>query len=1190
MSGIILHKNRAFAGTSIGYDLINDVPLEANLYSDNWVRPSDWISVPDPSVGSEVVYMLYGVEDQHSNYLTIKASGTFSVDWGDGTSEIVSSGGYSRKEYSFSSISPSAQTSEGFRCVLVTVTPVYPNTLTSFSLQEYHSYWTNRDRINILEMKVSAPYMSSFNVGNSVNNNGIQQTDRMRRFEFFGNHMITNTSHLFNGCINLRYSKINLSGVTDARYMFGSCTSITEVYISNCQNITNMEGMFQYCYNLRSLPSISAAACTTMYYMFRNCYALEQSPTITVSSNLLNTSSMFLECRNLGRLISFDTSKVTNMEFMFKNCSLLSGVDLFDTSKVTNAQEMFRNCTSIERLPFFNFESLTNGTLMFNNCYSIVNDRRSLGLPLFDFKNLIYGNNMFSSCWRLKIIPSFNFEKLTDMSSMFSDCTQVESFGQLNTPLVTNMSYTFNGCRSIFSFPLINTSNVTNMEGMFRLCYKLREVPLLNTSNVINMRQMFYCTETGDSIGGSIYTLPAFNTSKVTDMYRFLSGQVNLQYFPQIDTSKVTNMQQMIMVCTSLREFPSLNLDSLTNAYGMFTYCRDIRKIGNLNMPKVTSMSLMFQSCYNLRSIGTITTSNLLTGLINCFNSCHKLMKVNLFDTTNVSDFSYTFNACHQLSEVPTFNTSNVTSFFNAFNSCRSLRNFPAINTSKSTNFTNMFNDCWLLENIYPLSMDKAGDINYMFSNCHNITSITFSNSSTQPTSTQPYYTFQNCHKLKTFSMDGGTFSSNGTGAFVSCHNLTKLGTFSVTCSYTTSMFSNCYSLKNIKHIKFNPPNYASSMFNGCYSMVETPFINLSLIVNETHLNGIFSGCRNISIINATASKFRIVASESNLDWPNISNFLNSLSPAANVSDDKRYIQVSGNKGTMEMMDINKRKIVIDKGYIYSNNTASYYNTDLGSGYVKYPWEDLPMYMDMGNTFSYFGGPTMSDISGYSYPNLSTTDGAILGNPIYATYGLYFDGIDDGINIGTSSVTSTSVTGDFTIFAVIEPISIPSGATVSIIGRWGATNSNNYYLDFTGGRLRFGLTTKANDSSPNSARTERSRVLNRVFNNGERYFIAASWYYGSNGCSIWINGKKETSFYSDNMPTTSTGHIISVTSSSAPTTAYSNLSIGYNQNSVSMGGPAYNSNVKIFTAGLYQRSLSDIKIEELHSYFKRFIP
>jgi surface protein len=1187
MSGLILHKNRAFAGTSIGYDIIDDVPLEANLYSENWTRPSDWISVPDPSVGSEVVYMLYGVEDQHSNYLTIKASGTFSVDWGDGTSEIVSSGGYSRKEYSFSSISPSAQTSEGFRCVLVTVTPVYPNTLTSFSLQEYHSYWTRRYRINILEMKVSAPYMSSFNVGNSGNDNSVQQTNRMKRFEFFGTHMIANTGYLFNGCHDLRCAKMDLSSVTNAQYMFGSCTSITEVYISNCGTITNMYAMFQYCYNLRSLPPISATACTTMSYMFTNCYALEQSPTITSSPNLLDTSNMFNECRNLGRLISFDTSKVTNMERMFYYCSLLSTVNLFDTSKVTNGQNMFHYCTSIERLPFFNFGSLTNGQYMFHNCYSITNDRRTSGLPLFNFENLTNGAYMFSSCWRLKIIPSFNFAKLTNMSYMFSYGTQIESFGQLNTPLVTNMSYAFLGCRSVFAFPFINTSNVTNMEGMFKECLMLREVPLLDTSNVTNMRWMFYCSEINDAVGGSIYTLPAFNTSKVTDMFRFCGGQIKLQYFPQIDTSKVTDMQYMMQSCISLREFPSLNLNSLTTAFGMFHYCRDIRKIGNLNMPKIGDMRQMFRYCYSLRSIGTITTSSMyLWGLNNCFENCHKLLKVNLFDTASVTEFSETFSNCHQLSEVPLFDTSKVTTFYNAFRLCRSLRNFPAINTSKCTNFNNMFYECYLLENIYPLSMNRANNINNMFTRCTNIISITFSNSYTY---VEPYQAFLECYKLKSFSMDGGTFSSSAQSTFQGCHALTNLGTFSVYCGRTTNMFYNCLSIKNIKHINFvYPPNYADGMFYGCYSMVETPFINLFNISDAASQNSIFYGCRNISVINATASRFRIVVSETNLNWSNISNFLNSLSPAANVSDNQRYIQVSGNKGTMEMMDINKRKIVFDKGYTYSSYPSNYQHQD--SGYVYYPWEYLTVYMEMGNTFSYSGGPTVSDISGYSYPNASTTNGAIVGNPIYATYGLYFDGIDDGINIGTSSVTSTSVTGDFTIFAVIEPISLPLGVTVSIIGRWGATNSNNYYLDFTGGRLRFGLTTKANDSSPNSARTERSRVLNRVFNNGERYFIAASWYYGSNGCSIWINGKKETSFYSDNMPTTSGGHIISVTSSSAPTTAYSNFSIGYNQNSVSMGGTSYNSNIKIFTAGFYQRSLDDIKIEELYSYFKRFIP
>jgi surface protein len=1188
MSGLILHKNRAIAGASIGYDIIDDAPIEANVYSENWVRPADWISVPDPSVGDEVVYMLYGVDDQHSNYLTIRAAGTFSVDWGDGTSEIVSSGGYSRKEYSFSSISPSAQTSEGFRAVLITVTPVNPNTFTSFSLQEYHSYWTRRDRINILEMKVSAPYMSSFNVGNSGNDNGIQQTDRMRSFKFIGTHKITNASYLFNGAIGLRYMEMDLTGVTDARYMLGSCVSLSEANVSNCGSIANMEGMFQYCYNLRSLPSITATSSTTMKYMFRNCHALESSPTILGSSKVLDTSYMFYECRNLVILNTFDTSKVTNMEYMFWGCRILATVNLFDTSKVTNAQYMFYECNSLMKLPFFDLGSLINATYMFYNCYSVVNDRRTLGLPLFDLKNVTNASYMFASCWKLKIVPNFNLAKVTNMSYMFSWSWQIESFPQFNTPLVTNISYAFQGCRMIFDFPLINTSNVTNMEGMFQNCYSLREVPLFNTSNVTNMRRMFYCTETTDAMGGSLYTLPAFDTSKVTDMNRFLSGQIKLKYFPVIDTSKVTDVGYMMNSCVSLAEFPTLNYNSVTSAYSMFRYCTDVRKIGAINMPKVGDMRLMFIYCYNLRTIGTITTSSsYLWGLDNCFANCHKLGKVNLFDTASVSDFSSVFTGCYQLSEVPAFNTSNVTNFSNAFNGCRSLIAFPSINTSKATNFTNMFYDCFHLENIRPFSMNKADTLNQMFWRCYNITSITFSNSYTYA---QPYNAFRDCYRLKSFSMENGTFSGNAEAAFAGCHMLKNLGTFSVSCWNINSMFQSCHSLKEIKQIRFvGNPSYANSAFSYCYSMVETPFINLSNIVsNDANNQGsIFYGSRNIAIVNATASRLRLVVSESNLDWPNISNLLSSLGPAASTSDSQRYIQLSGNKGTMEMMDMNKRKIVFDKGYTYSSHPSFW--QDHGSGYVSYPWDNLAMYMEMGNTFSYSGGTTASDISGYRYPNASTVDGTILGNPIYATYGIYLDGIDDGINIGTSSFTATSIYGYFTVFTVIEPLSLPSGATVSLIGRWGATNSNNYYLDFTDGRLRFGLTTKPNDSQPNSGRTERQRILNRTFNSGERYFIAASWNWGSNGCSVWVNGRKETSFYSDNMPA-SAGHIISVTSSSAPTTAASNFSIGYNQNSVSMGGPAYNANVKIFAAGFYQRNLDDIKIEELHSYFRRSIP
>jgi hypothetical protein len=88
---------------------------------------------------------------------------------------------------------------------------------------------------------------------------------------------------------------------------------------------------------------------------------------------------------------------------------------------------------------------------------------------------------------------------------------------------------------------------------------------------------------------------------------------------------------------------------------------------------------------------------------------------------------------------------------------------------------------------------------------------------------------------------------------------------------------------------------------------------------------------------------------------------------------------------------------------------------------------------------------------------------------------------------------------------------------------------------------------------------------------------------------MWVNGKRQTSFYSDNIQSAA-WNLISVTSSTAPTSADSTFSIGYNQNSVSMGGSGYHSNIKVFSAGLYQRVLSDRNIEELHSYYKRIIP
>ena len=122
---LIVNGNKIMQSRSIGYEIIDDAPLEVIYSVENWVRPSEWISVPTPATGSEVVNILYGVYDSGPNFLSIQASSTFSVDWGDGSSQSASPGSYLRKEFMFGSYSSGTLTSDGFRQALVTVTPKF---------------------------------------------------------------------------------------------------------------------------------------------------------------------------------------------------------------------------------------------------------------------------------------------------------------------------------------------------------------------------------------------------------------------------------------------------------------------------------------------------------------------------------------------------------------------------------------------------------------------------------------------------------------------------------------------------------------------------------------------------------------------------------------------------------------------------------------------------------------------------------------------------------------------------------------------------------------------------------------------------------------------------------------------------------------------------------------------------------
>ena len=132
-----------------------------------------------------------------------------------------------------------------------------------------------------------------------------------------------------NNLINL-----NTSLVTNMRYMFNYCSSLTDLNVSNfdTRNATNMRAMFNGCSSLTSLnvSNFDTSNVTDLYATFANCTNL---PSIV-------------------GLNSFDTRNVINMQSMFQSSSSITTLDLsnFDTSNDTTMKRMFYWCSSLKTI------------------------------------------------------------------------------------------------------------------------------------------------------------------------------------------------------------------------------------------------------------------------------------------------------------------------------------------------------------------------------------------------------------------------------------------------------------------------------------------------------------------------------------------------------------------------------------------------------------------------------------------------------------------------------------------------------------------------------------------------------------------------------------------------------------------------------------------------------------------------
>ena len=405
----------------------------------------------------------------------------------------------------------------------------------------------------------------------------------------FANARPTSCFMWFHGCSNLTTIEgieyFNTENVTNMRYMFGYCTSLKSLDLTNfnTENVTDMYYMFAYCTSLESLDltNFNTAKVTNMAGMFQSCYALKTiyASDKFVTGQVTESTCMFSDCSNLKDYTSskedhtyancgptgyftygrgyamFDAATGTltfsykgfkpegayelneggnNPEWISKNSYVKKVV--FDASfakaRPTSCYYWFRGCdmlTQIEGIEHLNTEEVTDMSWMFMDCR---------GLTSLD-------------------VSHFNTQKVTNMEHMFNRCSGLTSLdvSSFNTENVTNMTCIFLGCSGLTSLDVshFNTEKVTDMSCMFYECGKLTslDVSHFNTGNVTDMSFMFFnCSAL------TLLDLTNFNTAKVVDMGGMLidcSALTTIYVSDKFVTTNITERGSMFYGCTSLK-------------------------------------------------------------------------------------------------------------------------------------------------------------------------------------------------------------------------------------------------------------------------------------------------------------------------------------------------------------------------------------------------------------------------------------------------------------------------------------------------------------------------------------------------------------------------------------------------------------------------------------------------------------
>jgi surface protein len=398
--------------------------------------------------------------------------------------------------------------------------------------------------------------------------------------------VITTTSLLnyFRTCTNFNGAIGNwdVSNVTSLNFMFYLASSFASPLNNwNVSKVQDFGGLFVGTAYNSPLNNWDTSSATYMGEMFNISSFNQDISNWNVSKN----TSMYYMFRGSSfnqDISNWDVSKVTNMHFAFAQSSFNKNIGGWNVSGVTDMSYMFfNNRVFNQNIGSWNTSAVTNMLSMFNQA-------------------TVFNQN----------IGAWNTEKVTNMVSMFESATAFnQNIGSWNVSGVTNMSQMF-FFATAFNQDIgeWNVSNVTNMSLMFTSAIAFnQDIGEWNVSNVTNMVSMFQqATNFNANIG-------SWNVSNVTNMNLMFSEVTNFnQNIASWNVSNVTTMNFMFNAAAAFNQnIGSWNVSNVTTMFFMFNGATAFNQdIGSWNVSNVTNFGSFMEgkaaanySAANLNSI-----------------------------------------------------------------------------------------------------------------------------------------------------------------------------------------------------------------------------------------------------------------------------------------------------------------------------------------------------------------------------------------------------------------------------------------------------------------------------------------------------------------------------------------------------------------------------------------------------------